>query len=141
VRSPHPLHWSVLGVVAVGGAVGALLRYGLTLGFPDAQDGFPWTIFAVNVVVCFVLALLPAFTVVRRRPLLPPLLGTGVLGGFTTLSTYADQSRALLASGRVVPAALYVVGTLAACLAAVLVADRFSSASARREFDAEEGDL
>jgi CrcB protein len=115
----------VLGVVAVGGAVGALLRYGLTLAFPDAQDGFPWTIFAVNVVGCFVLALLPAFTVVRRRPLLPPLLGTGVLGG----------------SGRVVAAALYVVGTLAACLAAVLVADRFSSASARREFDAEEGDL
>ena len=141
MRSPHPLHWSVAAAVALGGAVGATLRYALTLGFPDAPDGFPWTVFAINVLGCFALALLPGFTAVRRRPLLPPLLGTGVLGGFTTLSTYAEQSRALLASGRDELAAAYVIGTLTACLLAVLVADRFSTVTARREFDDEEGDL
>ena len=139
----HPLHAQVIGAVAVGGAVGACARYGLSLAFPDPADGsgFPWTVFAINVVGCAVLATLPAVPAVRRRVLLPPLLGTGVLGGFTTLSTYAEQSRALLAAGNAGLAAAYVVGTLAACLLAVALADRLSTLAARTEFDLEEGDL
>lgn len=136
----HPLHGSVLLAVSVGGALGALLRYSLTLAEPDAS-GFPWTTFTINLVGAFLLALLPASARVRRHPLLPPLLGTGVLGGFTTLSTWSEQTRALVADGAVVTAAAYVVGTLAACLAAVAVADRFSTAANRAEFDEEEGDL
>jgi CrcB protein len=141
VTAPHPLHVSVVGVVALGGALGAVLRHGLATAFPHEATGFPWTTFAINVVGCFLLALLPTSAAVRRHPLLPPLLGTGVLGGFTTLSTYAEEARALAASGRMDVAGGYVVGTLAACLLAVAVADRFSTASARREFEAEEGDL
>ena len=140
MNAGHPLRPSMVGAVAVGGAAGALLRYALTLAFPDPSAGFPWTIFAVNVVGAGVLALLPAFAVVRRRELLPPLLGTGVLGGFTTLSTYSEQTRELVAHGRPGLAASYVVGTLAACLLAVAGADRFSTAAARAEFDREEGD-
>jgi len=68
VRSLHPLHVRVIGAVALGGAIGAVLRYGLTLVFPDSSTGFPWTIFAVNVVGCFVLAILPAIEVVRENP-------------------------------------------------------------------------
>lgn len=136
----HPLHGSVLLAVSVGGALGALLRYSLTLAEPD-DGGFPWTTFTINLVGAFLLALLPASARVRRHPLLPPLLGTGVLGGFTTLSTWSEQTRALVADGAVVTAAAYVVGTLAACLAAVAVADRFSTAASRAEFDEEEGDL
>lgn len=141
MSKPHPLHVSVVAAVAVGGAVGAVLRYILTVALPDSATGFPWTVFAINVLGCFVLALLPHFRVVRRRHLLPPLLGTGVLGGFTTLSTYAEQARALVASGHVGTASLYVVGTLAACVAAVIVADRFSSAKQRARFAKREGDL
>jgi len=141
VRSSHPLHVSVLAVVAVGGALGAVLRFGLSSAFPTSAGGFPWTTFAINVAGCFVLALLPVSAAVRRHPLLPPLLGTGVLGGFTTLSTYAEEARALADTGHVALAGGYVVGTLAACLLAVAVADRFSTAAARREFGAEEGDL
>lgn len=136
----HPLHGSVLLAVSVGGALGAVLRYSLTLAEPD-DSGFPWTTFTINLVGAFLLALLPASARVRRHPLLPPLLGTGVLGGFTTLSTWSEQTRALVADGAVVTAAAYVVGTLAACLAAVAVADRFSTAASREEFDEEEGDL
>ena len=130
----------VLGV-AVGGAAGAVTRWWLTTTFPDHADGFPWTTFAVNVTGCLLLAALPALSAVRRHRVLPPLLGTGVLGGYTTLSTYAEQSRALLASGHGATAAAYVVGTLAACLLAVAFADRFSTLVQRREFEAEEGDL
>jgi CrcB protein len=141
VRSLHPLHVRVIGAVALGGAIGAVLRYALTLVFPDSSTGFPWTIFAVNVVGCFVLAILPAIEVVRENPLLPPLLGTGVLGGFTTMSTYAEQARALADSGRTGLAGVYVLGTLFACLLAVAVGDRYSSQVARRVFEDEGGDL
>lgn len=136
----QPLRVSVVAAVALGGAAGALLRWALGEAWPDPVDGFPWTIFGINVLGAGVLALLPAFPAVRRHELLPPLLGTGVLGGFTTLSTYSDQARGLLAQGRPVLAATYVVGTLAACLLVVAVADRFSSAAARAEFEREEGD-
>ena len=141
MSKPPPLHVSVIVSVAVGGAVGAVLRYALMLAFPDSTTGFPWTIFAINVLGCFVLALLPHFRVVQRRHLLPPLLGTGVLGGFTTLSTYAEQARALARSGHLVTATVYVVGTLAVCVAAVMLADRYSSAVQRARFETSEGDL
>ena len=137
-RLPAP---DLVAAVAVGGAAGALLRWWLTTAFPDHTGAFPWTTFAVNVTGCLVLAALPALSVVRRNRVLPPLLGTGVLGGYTTLSTYAEQARALLGSGHVATAAAYVVGTLAACLLAVALADRFSTLVQRREFEAEEGDL
>ena len=136
----HPLRPSLVGAVAVGGAVGALLRYALTVAFPDPSDGFPWTIFAINVLGCAVLATLPAIPVLRRHAVLPPLLGPGVLGGFTTLSTFAEQARALVARGHVVTASAYVVGSVAAGLFAVALADRLGTAVARHAFGDEAGD-
>ncbi|MGZ4616196.1 MAG: FluC/FEX family fluoride channel [Actinomycetes bacterium] len=142
VAKPHrPLHVSVLAVVALGGVLGALARWGLYQAFPDNASSFPWTVFAINVTGSFLLALLPAAAVVRRKPLLPPLLGTGVLGGFTTLSTASEETRALLGAGHVGIATAYLVGTLAAALLAVVLADRFSTLAARSEFESEEGDL
>jgi CrcB protein len=144
-RNRHPLHGIVLLAVAVGGAVGATLRHAVTLlgdAGPDAgAGGFPWTTLGINVAGAGLLALLPAAAWVRRRPLLPPLLGTGVLGGFTTLSAWSEETRALVVAGEVSAAGGYAVGTLAGCLAAVALADRFSSRTARAEFDEEEGDL
>ena len=110
--------------VAVGGAVGALARWGLTEAFPAESDAFPWATFAINVVGSFALALLPALAVVRRRRLLAVGLGPGVLGGFTTLSAYSEQTRALLDHGQTGTATLYLVGTLGACLVAVTLASR-----------------
>lgn len=124
----------MLAAVAVGGAFGALLRYGAVMAFPDRSGSLPWTTSAVNVIGCFLLALLPGLAAVRRRPLLDPLLGPGLLGGFTTLSAYADQTRALVADGHDVLAASYVVGTLAACLLAIAGAARLvARLEARRE--------
>jgi CrcB protein len=131
---------TVLLAVAAGGAVGAVLRHLLVVAEPD-DNGFPWTTLGINVVGAFLLALLPASQWVRRHHLLPPLLGTGVLGGFTTLSAYSEQTRALVEDEAVATVGLYVVGTIAACLAAVVLADRFSTSASRAEFDEEEGDL
>jgi fluoride exporter len=135
----HPLHPSVILVVAAGGAGGAIARH-LVNGV-GAAPGFPWSTFAINVTGSLLLALLPAFAVVRRRHLLPPLLGTGLLGGFTTMSAFSEETRALVADGHTATAGAYVVATVAACLVAVALADRFSTRSSRAEFEDEEGDL
>lgn len=126
--------------VAVGGAVGALGRWALTEAFPAGAGTFPWATFAVNVVGAFLLALLPAVERVRRSRTLAVALGPGVLGGFTTLSAYSEQARALLDGGRTALAATYLLGTLAACLLAVLAADHWSTGRQRDDFAAEGGD-
>lgn len=105
---------------------------------PDA-DGFPWTTLAINVTGSFLLALLPASSYIRDHPVLPVFLGTGVLGGYTTLSAYADQSRALFAAGSSALAFAYLAGTLLCCVAAVRLAHLLSSTEAQREFEDEEG--
>jgi fluoride exporter len=130
----------LLVAVGVGGALGALARWGLTEAFPSDPDAFPWATFAINVTGSFVLALLPALPVVRRSRVLAVGLGPGVLGGYTTLSAYSEQTRALLDHGEAVTAGTYVLGTLAACLVAVAVADRWSTLAQRRAFEAEGGD-
>ena len=130
----------LLAAVAAGGALGALLRWALTDAFPTDTDAFPWTTFAINVAGAFTLALLPAIDAVRRHRALAVGLGPGVLGGFTTLSAASEQTRALLDAGRTGVAALYLLGTLAAALVAVAVADHWSTLLERREFEAEGGD-
>lgn len=114
----------VVAAVAAGGAVGALARWGLTETFPSSTDAFPWTTFAVNVTGALALALLPALAAVRRSRTLAAGLGPGLLGGYTTLSAYSEQTRALLDHGETVTAGCYVLGTLAACLLVVALASR-----------------
>jgi fluoride exporter len=128
-----PVTPSALLTVAVGGALGALLRWGLGELVPDG-GGFPWTTFAINLSGSFALALLPAWHPGHRRPAVPLLLGPGLLGGYTTLSTYSEQARALLDSGESVLALAYLLGTLAACLVAVAVASRLVGGSAEPEW-------
>lgn len=109
-----------LGVIAVGGTIGALARYGLGLALPHSTGTFPLATFLINVVGGF---LIGAFIVVitewtQAHPLVRPFLVTGILGGFTTFSTYAVDSELLLAAGRVGPALLNIAGTLLAAVTA-----------------------
>ncbi|MFN8193088.1 MAG: CrcB family protein [Nocardioidaceae bacterium] len=136
--SRHPLTATLLVAVAAGGAVGAVLRWGLDELAPDGT-GFPWTTFAINVSGSFLLALLPALPAVRRHAVVAVGLGPGVLGGYTTLSTYSEQTRALMAGGATVLAGTYLLGTLAACLVAVHLATVFSTPAEQHEFEDEEG--
>jgi CrcB protein len=137
----HPLHPSLLVAVAVGGAVGACLRWLLESWHAAAPGAFPWTTFAINLSGSVALALLPASGWVRRHPVLPATLGTGVLGGFTTLSTFSEETRALVAAGCTGRATAYVAGSVGACLVAVALVDRLVAAPARAEFEDEDGDL
>jgi CrcB protein len=125
--------------VALGGALGAVLRWALGDAVPDGA-GFPWTTFVINVSGTVVLASLPVFDAVRRRQVVAAALGPGLLGGYTTLSAYSEQTRVLLADGQTTTALLYLLGTLAACLIAVAVVSRLYPAAAGDEFAAEGGD-
>ncbi|MEU4255415.1 MULTISPECIES: FluC/FEX family fluoride channel [Streptomyces] len=114
----------MLGAVAVGGALGAGARYGVALALPTAPGAFPWATLWTNVAGCALMGVFMAVLDEARHPhrLLRPLVGTGMLGGFTTFSTYALDIRTLLEQGRAVPAAVYLAGTLLAALAAVATA-------------------
>ncbi|MFE9698361.1 CrcB family protein [Streptomyces sp. NPDC006270] len=114
----------VLGAVAAGGALGALARYGALVLWPGA-GGFPWTVFVVNVTGCALIGVLMVLTVERGRvthSLVRPFLGVGVLGGFTTFSTYAAGVSDLLARQEVAVAAAYAVATASAALGSVWAA-------------------
>ena len=97
-------------LVTAGGVVGSLARYGLTDAFPDLAATF-----AINVVGAFLLGAL-----VVRRPVehwSRPLLGTGFLGGFTTMSALAVQT----VDASLPTATAYLAGTLVVGIGAATV--------------------
>ncbi|MEW1658404.1 CrcB family protein [Streptomyces sp. NPDC093707] len=125
-RRPPPWQgeWPVIGAVAAGGGLGAAARYGAGLLWPTARDAFPWTTLLANVVGCALMGVLMVLIteVWTAHRLLRPFLGTGVLGGFTTFSTYAVDIQRLTGAGRLPLALAYLAGTLLAALAAVALA-------------------
>ncbi|MEV4754014.1 CrcB family protein [Micromonospora sp. NPDC049559] len=111
----------MLAVIALGGALGSAARYGIGAGWPTQPGGLPWATLCINLTGCALIGALMRIVTARIAPhrLLRPFLGTGVLGGFTTFSTYAVETRGLVAGGHPGLAAGYVLGTLAGALAAV----------------------
>ncbi|HEY6739649.1 MAG TPA: CrcB family protein, partial [Actinopolymorphaceae bacterium] len=87
-----------------------------------APDGAPWATYAVNVTGCLLIGGLMAAIVELDlgHPLLRPFLGVGVLGGFTTFSTYALDILTLGRSGPALLALAYLVGTVCSALIAVV---------------------
>lgn len=112
----------LLAAVFVGGAAGTVIRSLLSDAFPHSGGTWPWTTFCINVSGTFLLGLLLEGLVrsgedTGTRRLLRLGLGTGVLGGFTTYSTFMVETTRLawlLATGYVV--ATVVLGGLAARL-------------------------
>ena len=118
-RQRRELSPAVLAAIAVGGALGGLARYGLTVAFPT--KAFPWATFATNVSGCFLIGVLMVLVTHRwpKARLLRPFAGVGFLGGYTTFSTYVLDFRNAVDAGRPGVALLYLAGTLVAALAAV----------------------
>ncbi|WP_371525818.1 fluoride efflux transporter CrcB [Streptomyces sp. NBC_01283] len=113
--------WPVVAVVAVGGAIGASARYGASLIWPTVPGAFPTTTLLVNVIGCAVMGAFMVILAEVRTPhrLLRPFFGTGVLGGFTTFSTYALDIERLVDAGHARTGLAYLGLTLLAALAAV----------------------
>ncbi len=113
--------WPVVAVVALGGVLGACGRYGASLIWTTPPGGFPWTTLLVNVIGCAVIGVFMAIISEIRsvHRLVRPFFGTGVLGGFTTFSTYAVDIERLVDAGRAGTGIAYLGLTLLAALAAV----------------------
>ncbi|MEU6308736.1 fluoride efflux transporter CrcB [Streptomyces chartreusis] len=120
----------VVAVVAAGGALGATARYALALWWPAQPGGFPWATFWTNVVGCAVMGVFMVIIteVPAAHRLVRPFFGTGVLGGFTTFSTYAVDIQRLVDDGHPRTGLAYLAATLVAALTAVWLA----SAATRR---------
>ena len=98
--------------VAIGGAIGSVLRY-LTV----FAVGAPLATFLVNLSGSLAMGVL--YVLLSRRAHLSPLLMTGVLGGFTTFSAFSLDAWKLWQSGQTPTAALYIAGTVFLSLLAV----------------------
>jgi fluoride exporter len=116
VRSELP----VVAAVSLGGGLGALARYGIGLLMPTVPGRFPWGTFGINVLGCLLIGMLMvvATELIRTHRLIRPFLGVGVLGGFTTFSTYSVETLRLLPD--VGLAVAYLLGTLVAAILAAM---------------------
>lgn len=124
---------STLLAVGVGGAIGAVARYAATDWVRRlAGDAFPWGTFTVNVVGSFILG----FLLVWIQSMAPSnqaraFLSIGVLGSFTTFSTFSYETVELMRAGAVWRAGGYAAGSVAVAVAAVLVGAALGSVVTR----------
>ena len=109
----------MLAVIALGGMLGAAARYGLAQLLPTTAGRFPWATFVENLAGSFLLGALLVLILERFPPsrYLRPFLATGVLGAFTTMSTYQLETALLIKDGHRLTGAVYACSSLAAGLA------------------------
>lgn len=110
--------------IAIGGALGAVSRYGVTLGAARlGATSFPYATLTVNVVGSFLIGLFVAWLGGRTEinPALRPLIQVGFLGALTTFSTFSLDALILLEQGRLTQAGLYIAASVLVCLAACFI--------------------
>lgn len=112
---------ALLGVIALGGALGAPARYGVAQVIHVAPNSFPWATFWTNVTGSFALGAILALILERFPPTryLRPFLATGFCGAYTTFSTYAVEVDLLVKHARPVLALTYALSSLLLGLGAV----------------------
>jgi CrcB protein len=109
--------------VFIGGGIGSLLRYGIGLSLNSPSRFLPMGTLLVNVLGCFVLGYCLSHEVFTHRLTQSVRLGitTGVLGGFTTFSTFGVESVRLYQNGQLGYGTLYVAVSLLGGLIAAFI--------------------
>ena len=106
----------MLAVIAVGGMLGAAARFELSEALPANEGHFPWATFWTNLSGSFLLGFLLIVLLERFPPTryVRPFLATGILGAYTTMSTYIVEMALLVKDGHAATGVLYGFGSLAA---------------------------
>jgi CrcB protein len=107
------MQWSILVAVAAGGALGSLLRYFVAGAIQQPAMQFPWGIFCVNVTGGLAMGIIVELSALKLNisPELRAFLTVGILGGYTTFSTFSLDSVLLIERGTYLAAAGYVAGS------------------------------
>jgi len=106
--------------VALGGAIGAMLRFGTGLALLRLSGpGFPVGVLSVNVLGSFLIGIFAVLSVQKGLMHLNPLVMAGLLGGFTTFSAFSLEAFTLYERGQLGSAGLYVVLSVIGSLAAL----------------------
>ena len=110
-----PPAWLLYLAVLAGGMLGGTTRYLIGVALPSEPGGIPWAIVLVNVLGAFVISLLLAGWSRRGHVAHPwrPFLATGLLGSFTTWSTFIFDTYEMFVAGRDLLASVFVVGVTA----------------------------
>lgn len=108
----------IAAAVALGGAAGALARWGISLALPWHPPDVPWATLAANLIGCVAIGALLTLWTEGSPPAwwVRPLVAVGFVGGFTTFSAFAVEGVRLAEAGAPSVAALYLVGSVLAGL-------------------------
>ncbi len=109
------MQWGVVLMVALGGALGSLARYFVAGAVQPAWwPGFPFGIFVVNVTGGLMMGLIAGLAALKLNltPEMRAFLTTGVLGGYTTFSTFSLDSAMLMERGAYAQAGAYITGSV-----------------------------
>jgi CrcB protein len=122
-----PLQLKLLALVFLGGGLGSLARYGVTLAALRLLGaGFPWGTLSVNVVGSATMGAFAGWLMTRTpgpgHDAFRLFFMTGILGGFTTFSAYSLDTVALWEKGAPVEAVVYAVGSVVASFAVLVAA-------------------
>lgn len=109
--------------VALGGAIGAVGRFGLHALIAPEPGKFPTATFVANVLGCFLMGIIYVLIVEKQfvNPNLRPFVMVGFLGAFTTFSSFAIEALSLWHAEQISLAITYALGSLFSCLLAVWV--------------------
>jgi CrcB protein len=107
--------------VGVGGGLGALARYYIAGTIQSAATVFPWGIFIVNITGGLLMGMIVEASALKLNlsPELRAFLTVGILGGYTTFSTFSLDSALLLQKGEYAQAAAYVIGSVVLSIVAL----------------------
>jgi len=117
------VNWQAVVSVGIGGALGSMLRFVVTvLAARWFGAGFPWGTLAVNLIGSFILGVIAEFAITGALGISPQVrifIGVGILGGFTTFSSFTYDTLTLVRDGSTPLALGYVLASIALGLIAV----------------------